>query len=61
MNLPKTYVEDFQKRFDISAEILAKAFEAISTAKNQKVYRYLDNTIADLRNNREVLMQMLSK
>lgn len=60
MNLPENYVDEFKKRFRISAEILMKAFTALSTAKNQKVYKYLDNTIADLKNNREMLMQMLS-
>ena len=60
MNLPENYVDEFKKRFKVSAEVLMKAFEAISTAKNQKVYKYLDNTLADLRSNKEMLLQMLS-
>ena len=59
MNLPESYVEDFQKRFKVSAELLLEAYKAISTARNTKVYKYLDKTVADLRNNKDMLLQML--
>ncbi len=59
MNLPESYVEDFQKRFKVSAELLFEAYKAISTARNTKVYKYLDQTVADLRNNKDVVLQML--
>ena len=59
MNLPETYVEEFQKRFKVSAELLIKAYNAISTARNTKVYKYLDNTLAELRNNKDLIIQML--
>lgn len=59
MNLPESYVEEFQKRFKVSAELLIEAYKAISTARNPKVYKYLDNTLAELRNNKEAILQML--
>lgn len=59
MNLPEDYVEQFQKRFKVSAELLMAAYNTISTAKNQKVYKYLDNTLLKLRKNKEMLLQML--
>ncbi len=59
VNLPESYVEEFQKRFKVSAELLTEAYKAISTAKNPQVYRYLDNTLADLRNNDEAILQLL--
>jgi oxygen-independent coproporphyrinogen-3 oxidase len=51
--------EEFQKRFKVSAELLIEAYKAISTARNTKVYKYLDNTLAELRNNKEAILQML--
>ena len=59
MNLPESYVEEFQKRFKVSAELLIEAYNTISTARNTKVYKYLDNTLAELRNNKEAILQML--
>ena len=59
MNLPESYVEDFQKRFKVSAELLFEAYKAISTARNTTVYKYLAQTVADLRNNKDMVLQML--
>lgn len=59
MNLPEDYVVQFQKRFKVSAELLMAAYNTISTAKNQKVYKYLDNTLLELRKNKDMLLQML--
>ena len=59
MNLPEDYVKQFQKRFKVSAELLMAAYNTISTAKNQKVYKYLDNTLLELRKNKDMLLQML--
>ena len=47
--LPDTYKYDFMKRYNISEEKLTAVLEAIKKANNQKIYRYLDKCLAELR------------
>ena len=60
MNLPDNYEKLFAARFKVAAEALEAAVNAFRTAKNQKVYKYLDNTLADMRDNKELLMSLLA-
>lgn len=59
MNLPDNYEKLFAARFKVAAEALSAAVNAFRTAKNQKVYKYLDNTIAGMRDQKELLMELL--
>ena len=47
--LPATYKKSFMKRYNISEEKLAAVLDAIDRANNQKLYKYLDKTLAELR------------
>ena len=47
--LPDTYKNDFLKRYHISEEKLSTVLDVISKAPNQKLYRYLRSTIAELK------------
>jgi hypothetical protein len=47
--LPDTYKTYFMERYSISEEKLAAVLEAVNKANNQKLYRYLDRTLAELR------------
>ena len=47
--LPDTYKSYFSNRYNISDEKLTAVLEVIDKANNQKLYRYLDKTIAELR------------
>ena len=47
--LPATYKNSFMDRYDISEEKLTAILEVIDKANNQKLYRYLDKTLAELR------------
>lgn len=47
--LPATYKSYFLKRYDISEEKLTAILDVIDRANNQKLYRYLDKTLAELR------------
>lgn len=47
--LPDTYKSYFMERYNISEEKLTAILEIIDKANNQKLYRYLDKTLAELR------------
>ena len=47
--LPDTYKSYFMNRYSISEEKLNAILEIIDKANNQKLYRYLDKTLAELR------------
>lgn len=47
--LPADYAVHFTKRYNIAANKLSVALEAIRKASNQKLYKYLDKTLADVR------------
>lgn len=47
--LPATYKKDFMKRYSISETKLTAILEVIDRANNQKLYRYLQRTLEELR------------
>lgn len=47
--LPATYKNSFMSRYNISEDKLVAILEVIDKANNQKLYRYLDKTLAELR------------
>lgn len=47
--LPDTYKNYFLNRYNISEDKLTAILEVIDKANNQKLYRYLDKTLAELR------------
>lgn len=47
--LPASYKTYFLKRYNISEEKLSAVLEVVDRANNQKLYRYLDKTLAELR------------
>lgn len=47
--LPESYKSYFMARYDISEEKLSAILDVIDRANNQKLYRYLDKTLAELR------------
>lgn len=60
MNLPDNYEKLFAARFKVAAEALSAAVNAFRTAKNTKVYKYLDNTIASMQAQKWLLIELLS-
>lgn len=51
--LPNTYKSYFMKRYKISEDKLSAVLDVIDRAPNQKLYRYLKSTIADLKTSYE--------
>ena len=47
--LPDTYKKSFMARYRISDEKLSAVLDIIDRANNQKLYKYLDKTLAELR------------
>lgn len=47
--LPASYKAYFMKRYTISSEKLDAVLEAINKANNQKLYKFLDRTLAELK------------
>lgn len=47
--LPASYKTYFLKRYNISEEKLTAVLDVVDRANNQKLYRYLDKTLAELR------------
>lgn len=47
--LPNSYKNYFMERYNISEEKLSAILDVIDRANNQKLYRYLDKTLAELR------------
>ncbi len=47
--LPSTYKNDFLTRYRISEEKLTTVLDALSKVNNQKLYKYLDKVIEELR------------
>ena len=47
--LPASYKNYFMKRYTISEEKLTAVLDVIDRSNNQKLYRYLDKTLAELR------------
>ena len=47
--LPDTYKSYFMERYKISEEKLEAVLDVVDKANNQKLYRYLDRTLAELR------------
>ena len=47
--LPSTYKKDFSSRYKISEEKLAAVLDTINKSTNQKIYSWLDKTLAKLR------------
>jgi uncharacterized protein YktA (UPF0223 family) len=50
--LPESYKREFLNRYTISEEKLDAVLEVVDKANNQKLYRYLDRTLAELRTSR---------
>lgn len=47
--LPATYKRDFMSRYDISEEKLTAVLDIVDKSNNQKLYKYLDKILAELR------------
>lgn len=47
--LPNTYKASFLERYNISEDKLTAVLEAIEKANNQKLYKFLDRTLTELR------------
>lgn len=47
--LPETYKKTFMEKYNISEEKLDSVLEVIDKSNNQKIYRWLDHCLADLR------------
>ena len=47
--LPATYKSYFMRRYSIPEEKLVAVLDTVDRANNQKLYRYLDRTLAELR------------
>lgn len=47
--LPKTYKKTFMERYNISEEKLTAVLDTIDHSNNQRIYRWLDKCLADLR------------
>lgn len=47
--LPSTYKQSFMNRYTVSEEKLTAVLDVIEQANNQKLYRYLDRTLKELR------------
>lgn len=47
--LPSTYKKDFLTRYRISEEKFTAVLDTLDKSTNQKIYRYLDKTLTDLR------------
>jgi hypothetical protein len=47
--LPEEYKHSFMKRYNISEEKLTSILDVIGRANNQKLYRYLEKTLSELR------------
>ena len=47
--LPDTYKASFMERYNISEDKLTAVLEAIEKANNQKLYKFLDRTLSELR------------
>ncbi len=47
--LPETYKKTFMERYNISEEKLDSVLSVIDKSNNQKIYRWLDHCLADLR------------
>ena len=47
--LPDSYKTEFMRRYHISEEKLTTVLDALSKVNNQKVYRYLRSTLAELK------------
>lgn len=47
--LPKTYRTSFKERYNISEEKLDSVLDVIDKSTNQKIYRYLDKCLAELK------------
>ena len=44
-NLPAQYITHFLSKYEVDEKILRIGIEAIKQANNQKLYRYLENTL----------------
>lgn len=60
MNLPEDYEKLFAAKFHVAYEKICEAVNAVRTAKNPKIYKYLDNTIADMQAQKESIIAFLS-
>lgn len=47
--LPASYKKSFMKRYHISEEKLTTVLDSLSKVNNQKIYRYLSKTLAELK------------
>ena len=47
--LPSTYKGSFMKRYHVSEEKLTTVLDALNKVNNQKLYKFLDKTLAELR------------
>ena len=47
--LPDTYKKSFMRKYSITEEKLTAVLDIIDRANNQKLYKYLDRTLAELR------------
>ena len=47
--LPETYKTEFMNKYNIAEEKLPAVIDTLSKVNNQKIYRYLEKTLAELR------------
>jgi hypothetical protein len=48
-NLPANYDKYFAKKYHIHPAKLSAAIETVNKSTNQKIYRFVDKTLADVR------------
>lgn len=58
-NLPSNYEQAFATKFSVPLDRAKTAVNLIRTAPNQKIYKYLDNTLAELRANKELVADLM--
>lgn len=58
-NLPNNYEQTFAKKFSVPLDKASFAVNLIRTAQNPKIYKYLDNTLAELRTNKELVADLM--
>ena len=42
-------------KYSVQKEVLFKAIEDLNNSSNNKLYKYLDKTLQDLKNNKEIV------
>lgn len=60
MDLPEDYAAELKCRFRVNSDLVDAAVNTLKTAKNTKVYKYLDNTLVLLQSQKELLASLLA-